>query len=251
MNDKSRLSAIDVAFALAPRLNAAGRLGCARLVVELLTTTSSARATELARHLEVRNSERQQIERRILHEAGEAIKGLDLDSAPALVLASPRLARGSDRHCRRQAGRALFPAGASDRDSGVRRTRPGVRSFGARLSPARGAQGVRRRPLEPRRSCRSGWIQDSRVTGRHVPRPVLRVCLKKHAQRQLRLSSRNRFRGTAERAYARAGGGSGPARTLWRRQSAPASPCGAGHGCRAAATRGQRRAPPAVSGSAA
>src|SRR5262245_48026792 len=34
------LKAEDVAFKLAPRLNAAGRLGCARLVVELLTTTN-------------------------------------------------------------------------------------------------------------------------------------------------------------------------------------------------------------------
>jgi single-stranded-DNA-specific exonuclease len=89
LNGKSQLSALDIAFGLAPRINAAGRLGCARLVVELLTTNSQARATELARHLEVRNSERQQIERRILHEAHEALEGSDLDSAPALVLASP------------------------------------------------------------------------------------------------------------------------------------------------------------------
>jgi single-stranded-DNA-specific exonuclease len=37
---------------LGPRLNAAGRLGCARLVVELLTTPSHAKAVELARYLE-------------------------------------------------------------------------------------------------------------------------------------------------------------------------------------------------------
>ena len=38
----AELRASDVAFKLAPRLNAAGRLGCARLVVELLTTTVAA-----------------------------------------------------------------------------------------------------------------------------------------------------------------------------------------------------------------
>jgi single-stranded-DNA-specific exonuclease len=89
LNGKSRISAVDIAFALAPRINAAGRLGCARLVVELLTTSSPARAMELARHLEMRNAERQQIERRILREAHEALDGSDMDSAPALVLASP------------------------------------------------------------------------------------------------------------------------------------------------------------------
>src|SRR5262249_30599023 len=37
---KADLSGGDVSFSIAPRLNAAGRLGCARLVVELFTTTS-------------------------------------------------------------------------------------------------------------------------------------------------------------------------------------------------------------------
>src|SRR5207247_3973869 len=42
-------SAADIGFYLAPRLNAAGRLGCARLVVELLTTALPDRAKELAK----------------------------------------------------------------------------------------------------------------------------------------------------------------------------------------------------------
>src|SRR5207302_7218218 len=50
--EKKQLTATDVSFTLAPRLNAAGRLGCARLVVELLTTTAPARAAEIARYLE-------------------------------------------------------------------------------------------------------------------------------------------------------------------------------------------------------
>jgi single-stranded-DNA-specific exonuclease len=79
----------DVAYGLAPRLNAAGRLGCARLVVELLTTTSPVRASELAKFLNTQNLQRQQIERRILAQARERLEGVDLDSAPAIVLADP------------------------------------------------------------------------------------------------------------------------------------------------------------------
>jgi single-stranded-DNA-specific exonuclease len=82
------LTAADIAYFLAPRLNAAGRLGCARLVVELLTTPSRERATFLARFLEGQNSKRQAIERRILDEAHEMLARADLSSGSALVLAS-------------------------------------------------------------------------------------------------------------------------------------------------------------------
>jgi single-stranded-DNA-specific exonuclease len=80
------LRASDIGFKIAPRLNAAGRLGCARLVVELLTTTSAQRAHDLARYLEGQNQQRQQLERKMLAEAREMLSALD--DAPALVLAS-------------------------------------------------------------------------------------------------------------------------------------------------------------------
>jgi single-stranded-DNA-specific exonuclease len=78
----------DVAFKLAPRLNAAGRLGCARLVVELLTTPSPQRAKDLATYLESQNQQRQQIERRITARAREMVVDGPQRDAPALVLAS-------------------------------------------------------------------------------------------------------------------------------------------------------------------
>jgi single-stranded-DNA-specific exonuclease len=87
MADKPDVAAADVGYSLAPRLNAAGRLGCARLVVELLTTTSPVRATEIARYLDQQNQARQTIERRILSEAKERLDALDLDATPAIVLA--------------------------------------------------------------------------------------------------------------------------------------------------------------------
>jgi len=84
--DKPRLFAEDIGYKLAPRLNAAGRLGCARLAVELLTTTSTQRAVDLARFLETQNQQRQTLERRIAAQAREM--AAPYDGAPALVLAS-------------------------------------------------------------------------------------------------------------------------------------------------------------------
>jgi single-stranded-DNA-specific exonuclease len=81
--------ASDIGFKLGPRLNAAGRLGCARLVVELLTTTSPQRAMDLARYLDSQNQDRQKLERRIAGEAREQVTAGGLAEMPALVLTSP------------------------------------------------------------------------------------------------------------------------------------------------------------------
>jgi single-stranded-DNA-specific exonuclease len=59
----------DVAFRLAPRLNAAGRLGDAGRALELLTTGDVERARALAGELESENRSRREIERRIVAEA--------------------------------------------------------------------------------------------------------------------------------------------------------------------------------------
>ena len=55
-------SARQVAFQIAPRMNAAGRMDTARAVVELFLTNDAERARELARQLHERNAERQQVE---------------------------------------------------------------------------------------------------------------------------------------------------------------------------------------------
>ena len=64
----------DIGFALAPRLNAAGRLGQARLAVELLTTNNLDRATQLAAYLDELNKNRRTVERRILKQAREMVE---------------------------------------------------------------------------------------------------------------------------------------------------------------------------------
>src|SRR6185369_4191269 len=59
----------NVAFSLAPRLNAAGRLEDANLGVELLLTADPQRAEELASLLDGFNRERQGVEQQVLREA--------------------------------------------------------------------------------------------------------------------------------------------------------------------------------------
>lgn len=63
------INASTVAFAIAPRLNAAGRLGTATTAVELLLTKDENRAREIALDLDNENKERQLTERQIFDEA--------------------------------------------------------------------------------------------------------------------------------------------------------------------------------------
>jgi single-stranded-DNA-specific exonuclease len=88
IEDGAELRASDIAFKIAPRMNAAGRLGCARLVVDLLTTTQREKAVEIARYLELQNVQRQTLERRMLIDARKMIEETGRQDDAALVLAS-------------------------------------------------------------------------------------------------------------------------------------------------------------------
>jgi len=85
-----RVSGFDVGFKLAPRLNAAGRMGHARLAVELLTRADAARAQEIALYLEDHNRARQATERKIARQAFDLIEQQNLasDARRAIVLAA-------------------------------------------------------------------------------------------------------------------------------------------------------------------
>lgn len=71
-----KIDSYHVGFLLAPRLNACGRMGHARLAVEMLTDASEERAEEIATYLESQNRQRQNIERTILNQALEQIESL-------------------------------------------------------------------------------------------------------------------------------------------------------------------------------
>jgi len=86
--DRKRVNAGQVAFRLAPRLNAAGRMDDASVAVRLLVTDDRKEARLLAGRLEDFNRERQQVETRILAEAMDIIEKENMKERPAMVLAS-------------------------------------------------------------------------------------------------------------------------------------------------------------------
>ncbi|MBU0638957.1 MAG: single-stranded-DNA-specific exonuclease RecJ [Planctomycetes bacterium] len=88
---KRKYDDYDVGFRLAPRLNAVGRLGHARLAVELFTRADADRAREIASMLDSQNRQRQSVERAILKQAEELVVegGFDRDNCHGIVLASP------------------------------------------------------------------------------------------------------------------------------------------------------------------
>lgn len=63
------LTTEDVAFRIAPRLNAAGRLSKPEIVIQLLTSTDLDTARGLARSLHEANGERRRIEQKVLEQA--------------------------------------------------------------------------------------------------------------------------------------------------------------------------------------
>jgi single-stranded-DNA-specific exonuclease len=81
------LTGFDIAFRIAPRINAAGRMDIASEVIELFTTRDADRARDLANKLEALNRQRRdaeasalaEIERRLAEDAG-------LKGAPLLVI---------------------------------------------------------------------------------------------------------------------------------------------------------------------
>jgi single-stranded-DNA-specific exonuclease len=87
--EPNRLDESDLAFRLAPRINAAGRLYRADAGVELLLTEDQARAEEIAAELGRANSERRAREREVDTAAEAARRELPehLREAPGLVLA--------------------------------------------------------------------------------------------------------------------------------------------------------------------
>jgi single-stranded-DNA-specific exonuclease len=81
------LTAGRLAFILAPRLNAAGRLGSALRGVELMLAESDATANPIAREFEELNATRQEIDRATLARARELVLQMDLSSTYGIVLA--------------------------------------------------------------------------------------------------------------------------------------------------------------------
>jgi single-stranded-DNA-specific exonuclease len=88
---KKKLTTGSVGFGLAPRINAAGRLECAMMAVEMLTTSDPVRAENLAEELDACNRRRQEIEHTIVSEARQMVDALGgLGDRGAVVLGHPQ-----------------------------------------------------------------------------------------------------------------------------------------------------------------
>ncbi len=88
LDTNKTLDAEDIGFGIAPRINAAGRLGQARLAVELLTTDNKSRAAQLADYVDQLNKNRQTVERKMFKQAKEMVEANpDWQSAAGLILA--------------------------------------------------------------------------------------------------------------------------------------------------------------------
>ena len=82
----SKIDSTAIAFGVAPRINACGRMGCADRALELLLTTDRDKAIELARSIGVYNIQRQTEEKRIFEEANAQIKKEKLENSEAIIL---------------------------------------------------------------------------------------------------------------------------------------------------------------------
>ena len=82
------ITSVQVGFVLAPRINAAGRMGAADKAADLLLCQDPAEAARLARELCALNRERQAVEQTIYAQAVEQIDHLPPQERSALVLAS-------------------------------------------------------------------------------------------------------------------------------------------------------------------
>jgi single-stranded-DNA-specific exonuclease len=86
----AKLKSSDVVFKLAPRINAAGRMGSADRAVELMTSEIPERAKQLAQSIHAENQKRQQIDQRTFREACDIVesKYQDLSQTFFIVLAT-------------------------------------------------------------------------------------------------------------------------------------------------------------------
>jgi single-stranded-DNA-specific exonuclease len=86
LKDK-KVNSHHIGFCLGPRINAAGRVGNARIGVEMLTTKCEKRAKEIAVYLDNENKKRQKIQSDIIASAKKKIlNNIDIDSELTIII---------------------------------------------------------------------------------------------------------------------------------------------------------------------
>ncbi len=125
-----------IAFRIAPRLNAAGRIEDAGMAVELLTEADPARAKELAQTLNALNERRRGEEAAIVEEACAIIDAEDITARRAIVLHGPKWNAGivgiaASKLAERYYRPVVLLTGEGDTLTGSARSIPGVNLHGA------------------------------------------------------------------------------------------------------------------------
>jgi single-stranded-DNA-specific exonuclease len=120
-----------IAFRVAPRLNAAGRLDTALLALSLLEERDPGRAAQMARALSLRNGERQAIERDVTGQVRQRIEQAGGPGGAVIVEADPSWHRGvlgisASRLAREYHRPVLLFGFDGDRAVGSGRSIPGV-----------------------------------------------------------------------------------------------------------------------------
>lgn len=121
-----------IAFRVAPRLNAAGRIDTAEFALSLFEERDAQRAARVARELTLRNTQRQSIERRVAREVRETIaRSFDPDRDAVIVEFGAGWHRGvlgiaASRLAREYRRPVLLFAVEGDKASGSGRSIPGV-----------------------------------------------------------------------------------------------------------------------------
>ena len=92
--DYHQITSEDLVFGIAPRLNAAGRLSDANIVVELLTTPNQLRASQLAQKLEQLNDERRTLSQEMEQQAIVQLSASKSALPAAITLYQPNWHQG-------------------------------------------------------------------------------------------------------------------------------------------------------------
>ena len=174
-----------IAFQLAPRLNAGGRLGSARRSLDLVLAADMASARPLAAELEAENARRKAVEQQILREAEAQLSDFDFAAHRALILSGKDWNPGviglaASRLVEKYHYPVVLLADQGDRLTGSCRSIEGVDIHAALTGCAgtiekfgghRQAAGLTLRPekLEPFRGAMERWLRANVDPWAYVP----------------------------------------------------------------------------------
>ncbi len=158
LGDGRALTATEVAFRIAPRINAAGRMDVARDVVDLFNERDMERARKIAGRLDQLNATRQEEERRIMDDIFHRLEAEPaLREAYCVVLDGEGWHRGRHRH-HRVAGRRT-PRAADAGHFARRRRSAWIGAFDHRVSSVARDRIVSRAIFALWRTRARGWFR--------------------------------------------------------------------------------------------